>query len=210
MRHQTNQQMFYIWDEMRGNLPAPSRSHMEATTFVNLMPSIFMVKMLADIATIHLAGGDICALFGQKLRGKAFASLWLNGVDRKPSTLARRCAIDREPFLIEADGLTHQGKVTQLEMIMLPLANDQPDDAHLIGTIARIGPQLGPDPMCATPHIIGMSLTHIRPIERGTLVGTFGHKDSVRGKAQQIISQKAGRQIKHLNVIDGGRQPFDH
>lgn len=208
MRHQTNQRMFYIWDEMRANQPAPLRSDMEAATIAPVMPSVFMVKMLADIATIHLAGGDMCALFGDKLRGKAFASLWLNGVDRKPSTLARRCAIDQELFLIEADGLTHQGKVTQLELIMLPLANDQPDSGHLIGTIARIGPQPGPDPMSATPHILGMSLTHIRPIERGTLVGTFGHRESVRTATQQIIAQKAGKQIKHLNVIEGGRQPF--
>lgn len=205
MRHHTSQKMFRLWDELRGTNPAPMRSDLEAASFADLIPSIFMIKMLTDIATIQMAGGDICALFGDKLRGKAFATFWLNGVDRKPSTLARQCAHEQELFLIDADGLTHQGRVTQLELILLPLLSEQQQDASIIGTISRIGPQLGPNPVSDTPHIIGMSLTQVRTIERGTLVGTFGTRQARKGQSFNGALEQSSKQIKHLSVFDGGR-----
>lgn len=200
MRHRFNQELFQYWEQLRGTHSAPFRKDIEAAAIGTILGSVFMVKMVGDIATIHMAGGDVSGLFGVELRGKVFGTMWLNGVERKPSHLARRCAVDRELFLIDADGLSPFGKVYQLEMIMLPLCDPNPNEAHLIAALCPL-PIDAPLPLS---HIMGMSVTHIRPIKRGTLVASFQTKNRLTRPQEQIGEQSAPRQIKHLSVIDGG------
>lgn len=200
MRHRFNQELFHYWEQLRDARPAPFRKDIEAAAISHMLSSVFMVKMIGDIATLHMVGGDVSGLFGVELRGKVFGTMWLNGVARKPSHLARRCAVDQELFLIDADGLSPLGKVYQLEMIMLPLCDPNPNEKHLIGALCPL-PRNEPLPY---PHIIGMSVTHIRPIDRGTLVVSFSKNHSPAGPQEYDDKLPASRKVKHLSVIDGG------
>ena len=138
MRHQTSRELFQYWNKLRGENPAPSRHEFEPAYIGNILPSVFMLELSADIASLKLAGGDICAMFGDELRGKSFSSLWLNGVERKPSTIVAKCASAQLPFVVTADGLATSGTLNKLEMLLLPLVSENGQFDRVIGSLSQL------------------------------------------------------------------------
>ena len=200
MRHQTSRELFQYWNKLRGDNPAPSRHEFEPAYIGNILPSIFMLELAGDIASLKLAGGDICAMFGDELRGKSFSSLWLNGVERKPSTIVAQCASEQMPFVVCADGLSTMGTVNKLEMLLLPLVSENGKFDRVIGSLAQMGSEFSLN----KKHIIGMSLTAIRHIDKDTIPVDFkalGRSETLNTTSS--IDEDAKR-VGHLFVIDGG------
>lgn len=200
MRHQTSRELFQYWNKLRGDNPAPSRHEFEPAYIGNILPSVFMLELSADIASLKLAGGDICALFGDELRGKSFSGLWLNCVERKPSTIVAQCASEQLPFVVTADGLSTSGTVNKLEMLLLPLISENGQFDRVIGSLS----QLSSDFNLSKKHIIGMSLTAIRHIDKDTIPIDF----KALGRSPTPVSgadiTNEATQVGHLFVIDGG------
>ncbi|MBO6918629.1 MAG: PAS domain-containing protein [Rhizobiaceae bacterium] len=200
MRHKTSRELFQYWNLLRGEDPAPSRHVFEPAYIGNILPSVFMLELVGDIASLNLAGGDICAMFGDDLRGKSFSSLWLNGVERKPSTIIAQCANEQKPFVIVADGLSTHGTVNKLEMILLPLVSEDGKFDRVIGSLSQLNQGFAFN----NKHIIGMSLTAIRQIDKDTIPVDFNALgNAVAIKSGGKIAEDA-KQIGHLFVIDGG------
>ncbi|MEW7006840.1 PAS domain-containing protein [Lentilitoribacter sp. EG35] len=203
MQHSTNRELFHYWNALRSDRPAPLRPEFEPSAIGNIIGSIFMLEVTCTIAAIRLAGGNICGMFGEELRGKAFAKLWLNGVDRKPSTIANRCIEDTTPYLLRADGLTRAGSISELELLIVPLTGTGNQSDRVVGSLADLDQN---DPF-VKKHIIGMSLTSIRAIDRDTIPVTFDNGQRANpAKMRKTITkpQKTGRKKHHLHVIDGG------
>lgn len=203
MRHSTSRALFQYWNTLRSNRPAPLRPEFEPAAIGNILSSVFMLELLNDIAAIRLAGGDICAMFGEDLRGAAFAKLWMNGVDRKPSTIASRCVHDVTPYVLRADGLTHNGSVSELELLMVPLIGSDGQTNRVVGTLA----DLDQNNAIINKHLIGMSLTSIKPIDRDTIPVDFA--TSPRAKTSKKTKPDSNSQGSRKNsgnfyVIDGG------
>ncbi len=200
MRHQTSRELFQYWNLLRGEDCAPSRHVFEPAYIGNILPSVFMLELIGDIASVNLAGGDICAMFGDDLRGKSFSSLWLNGVERKPSSIVTQCASEQKPFVIAADGLSTSGTVNKLEMILLPLVSENGKFDRVIGSLAQLSHGFQGN----NKHIIGMSLTAIRHLDKDTIPVDFNALGSaVAIKSGGKIAEDA-KQIGHLFVIEGG------
>lgn len=203
MRHSTSRELFHYWNKLRSNRPAPLRPEFEPSAVGDILGSIFMLEMMCDIAEIRLAGGNICSMFGEDLRGKAFAKLWLNGVERKPSTIASRCIDDMVPYLLRADGLTRTGSVSEIELLMIPLMGNNGQSNRVVGSLS----DLDQDNPCVKKHLIGMSLTSIKPIAPDTIPVDF-RKDRrpkiKKAPEDDIISGKHLKKNKHLYIIDGG------
>lgn len=203
MRHSTSRELFQYWDTLRSNRPAPLRPEFEPSAIGNILGSIFMLEMMCDIAAIRLAGGNLRTMFGEDLRGKAFAKLWLNGVERKPSTIASRCIDDTTPFVLHADGLTRAGSVSELELLMVPLMGSDGQSNRIVGSLA----DLDQDNPFTKKHLIGMSLTSIKAIEHDTIPVDFRSKQRpnlIKTPKADALSGKSDRKTSHLYIIDGG------
>lgn len=203
MRHSTSRELFNYWNTLRCKRPAPLRPEFEPSAVGDILGSIFMLEMMCDIAAIRLAGGNICSMFGEDLRGKAFAKLWLNGVERKPSAIASRCIDDMTPYLLRADGLTHTGSVSELELLMVPLMGNDGQSNRVVGSLSDLDQN---NPL-TKKHLIGMSLTSIKPIERDTIPIDFGSErrpNVVKAPKVDTVSSSSSKKTNHLYVIDGG------
>lgn len=200
MRHQTSKELFQYWNSIRGDNPAPFRHVFEPAYIGNILPSVFMLDLVGEIATLKLAGGNMCAMFGDELRGKPFSCLWLNGVERKPSTIITQCADEQKPFVITADGLSTLGMVSKLEMLLLPLASENGKFERVIGSLSELGPGIGAN----KKHIIGMSLTAIRHIDKDTIPVDFQVLGSSEALNSSGVNADDAKQVGHLFVIDGG------
>lgn len=142
-------------------------------------------------------------MFGEDLRGKAFAKIWLNGVERKPSTIASRCIDDVTPYLLRADGLTLGGSVAQLELLMVPLIGVDDQSNRLVGSLS----DLDQNNKLVKKHLIGMSLTSIKPIERDIIpvdFGSNGRPNLAKTPQNEAFPKKTRKKTGHLYVIDGG------
>lgn len=201
MRHQTSRELFRYWNKLRGNKSAPSRHNFEPAHIGTILPSVFMLEMVSDIATIRLAGGDICSLYGEELRGKSFGSLWLNGVERKPSTIAAQCAEQQLPFVLMADGLSPAGMVTKLEILILPMESKGEKRDRIIGCLA----DLETNSPYNRQHIVGLSLTALRHIESDTIPIDFEGLRPRPNQRPHFIDNVEHKKVGHLFVISGGR-----
>lgn len=202
MRHQTSRELYQYWNELRANNPAPSRHDFEPSFISAILPSIFMLELQGDIATLRLAGGDICGLFGDELRGKSFGALWLNGVERRPSSIAAQCAKEQLPFVIMADGLSNVGTVTKLELLLLPMESKGGMKDRVIGSLADLETGFPH----SKKHIKGMSLTAIRHIDRDTIPVDFQNLGRRIPKVYTKSENIKRKQFGHFSVIDGGRE----
>ena len=200
MRHQTSRELFQYWNKLRGDNSAPSRHEFEPAYIGNILPSVFMLELTSDIASLKLAGGDICALFDDELRGKSFSGLWLNGVERKPSTIVAQCASEQLPFVMTADGLSTSGTVNKLEMLLLPLMSENGQFDRVIGSLS----QFSCDFNLNKKHIIGMSLTAIRHIDKDTIPFDFNALGRSPSSGTDTDMTNKATQVSHLFVIDGG------
>ena len=201
MRHQTSRELFRYWNKLRGDKPAPSRHDFEPAHIGTILPSIFMLEMVSDIATIRLAGGEICALYGEELRGKSFGALWLNGVERKPSTIATQCAEQQMPFVLMADGLSTVGTVTKLEMLILPMESKDEKRDRVIGCLS----DLETNSPYSRQHINGLSLTAMHHIDSDTIPLDFEGLRSKQNPKPHFIDKIEHKKVGHLFVISGGR-----
>lgn len=200
MRSQTSRELFRYWNSLRGSDPAPSRHSFEPANIGAILPNIFMLEMVGDIATMRLTGGDICALFGEELRGKSFARLWLNGVERRPSSIAAQCAEEQISFVIMADGLSTRGTVGKLEMLLLPLVSDGQKRDRIIGSLA----DLESNSPFLRKHIKGMSLTAIRQLDGDTIPVNFAENKANQVTRINFAQSEEHKKVGHLFVIDGG------
>lgn len=208
MKHQATIALFQYWDRLRGDRPAPQRTEIEPADIKSLLADTFILEQDSrGEAIFRLAGTRICAIYGRELRSYSFPVLWSPNDQRIISAHAASVFHDNTVVIATFQGIDANDRAAAFEMVLLPLQGGQ-STSRALGVIV---PLTRPYWLGASPveenHIASLRIVEPES-ERLLLSGRpVINGPSIMPGDGDIAANgiESGRRIKHLVVIDGGR-----
>lgn len=151
MKHQTSQQLFAYWNEVRGQRMAPRRFEIEPSRIASILPDTFILERSHfESYCFRLAGTQLCERFQTEFRGKDFLEGWSAEdrlmIERALITVAQQSSA----LVIEMTaGPQEYTRQARFEILLLPLQHLQPIADRFIGVWCAIEPPdwLGGEPL---------------------------------------------------------------
>ncbi|BCH32461.1 PAS domain-containing protein [Mesorhizobium sp. L-8-10] len=211
MRQDGSIELFHYWNALRSGRPAPKRTEIEPSDIRSLLADTFILeKDTRGEAIFRLAGTRLCAIYGRELKGFAFSSLWKEKDQRLIARLAFSAFNMKSVVVITFSGVSRGRRTNPFELLLLPLdgGSESPRCMGIISAAARPF-WLGADPVreaqieavrVVDPDREPVFLRNRSPISVPGLV------PSVSSLRQSGIAPGSGRRIRHLVVLDGGRE----
>ncbi|MBU4530651.1 MAG: PAS domain-containing protein [Hoeflea sp.] len=206
MKHKNSLQLFEYWMAKRGKRVAPNRTDIEPADIREVLPHVFICDLNADLQlSFRLAGTALCSLCCRELKGSTFGALWLADGVRNASRTGAAVATRATPAVLSLDVLSTGGRVTQAEMLLLPITGPTGEHDRLIGLLSLFKPPywVGHDPLA------GFSTTGIRFIDPSRDPVFLANRPEVGlSSAANVMRTQAleSRKVAHLVVLDGGRR----
>lgn len=194
MKHPSNRELFGHWNAQRGERLAPERDDIDPAAIHKVLGDTFVLEANGSAPPrFRIAGTRLCALFARELKGESFDWLWHRSAQIVARELVSVVMDEKVGVVASVSGSTSDDILlsVNLEMLLLPLANDTRPEVRAIGALA---------PMAA-PYWLGA-----KPVGALTL-GMFRHLGpAVDAVAPPRFQAAPGRLIKHgLAILDGGR-----
>lgn len=208
MKHQATIALFRYWDGLRGDRPAPQRTEIDPADIKSLLADTFILERDGrGEAIFRLAGTRLCATYGRELRGYSFPVLWSPNDQHIISAHAASVFHDNAIATVSFEGMGANGRTATFEMVLLPLQGGE-GSSRALGVIVPT----------TRPYWLGAT-----PVEENRIISLhIAEPDSQRQllSSRQIISGPSimpdemeitshgvenGRRIRHLVVIEGGR-----
>lgn len=210
MKVKGSMDLFQYWDRLREGRSAPRRSDIEPADIKTLLADTFILELDARGGAIfRLSGTRLCAVFGRELKGFSFSSLWTAKDERVVARLAHSVLHQKSVVLINAEAVSKSGRVMPLEWLLLPLDGGADNPRALGSSIPLEKPfWIGSDP------IAEMKITSLRVIDADREPVFLKNRPEVVVPPLDVSDQdlagvdspaKSGRRIRHLLVIDGGK-----
>lgn len=207
MKHRATIALFQYWDRLRGSRPAPQRIEIEPADIKSLLADTFILEQDGRGEPIfRLAGTRLCATYGRELKGYSFPLLWTQRDQRVISRHAYGVFRHDAVVVVGFDGVCADGKTLAFEMVLLPLRGGPGSQAsrRLLGAIA---PAAKPYWLGAIP-VVENTISTVRVVDPDRERLFLPVRPTIAGPS--IMPDKAaiagsGRRIKHLVVIEGGR-----
>jgi hypothetical protein len=179
--------LFHYWNRLRGDRSAPQRTEIEPADIKKLLADTFILeKDTRGEAVFRLAGTRLCAAYGRELKGFSFPSLWRPKDQRLVARLLDNVFDRHAVILIRYEAISQAGRALPFELLALPLESGI-DDA-VIEALRVVDPATEKTEAFQRPAIEAPELA---PVDLDTASTIAGY-----GKA---------RRIRHLLVLDGGR-----
>lgn len=205
MRNDGTTMLFQYWNRLRDGRAAPRRTEIEPADIKNLLADTFIIETDARGEPIfRLAGTRLCAIFGRELKGFAFASLWAPKDQRVVARLMYGALHTGSVAVIEMEGISRNGRHLRFEMIALPLESSG-DGPRALGAITSAERPfwLGADPL------MECKVESVRSVDpdREPMYLRNRPAVSVPPLAADVPSSPgSGRRVRHLVVLEGGRE----
>ena len=209
MKHKGSIELFQYWDRLRDGRPAPKRTEIEPADIKSLLADTFILEKDArGEAVFRLAGTRLCATFGCELKGFAFSSLWIPNDERVVARLAHSAFEANSVVVIGFEGVSRDGRSNRFELLLLPLDGGV-DHPHSLGAVTPLDHPfwLGSDPIgeCRITSLRVVDPDREPPfLNPGTQVVVPSLSPSL-DECDLINRAGSGRRIRHLVVLDGGR-----
>jgi len=210
MKHSGSVDLFQYWDRLRAGRTAPRRTEIEPADIKSLLADTFILEQDSrGEAVFRLAGTRLCAIFGRELKGFSFPSLWAPKDQRLVARLANSAFHPGNVIIITFEGWSTQRRRCDFELLLLPLdgVNELPRTLG-IATAAEKPFWLGADPVteCTvdTIRVIDPDREPLFLKNRPAVVvpSIVPSADAIAG----VGSGQGVRRIRHLVVLDGGRE----
>lgn len=210
MKQNGSIQLFQYWNRLRNGRPAPKRTEIEPSDIKSLLADTFILeKDVRGEAVFRLAGTRLCAIYGRELKGFAFTSLWKEKDQRLMARLAWGAFENKSVVVASFEGFTRTRRSTTFELLILPL-DFGVDQARSIGilTAAERPFWLGVDP------VVEARIESVRVVDPDREPMFLKNRPSIpvpnlvpgdANIAGGAIVTRTGRRIRHLVVLDGGR-----
>ena len=207
MRHQGTLSLFQYWDRLRDGRPAPKRTEIEPADIKTLLADTFILeKDTRGEAVFRLAGTRLCAIFGRELKGFAFTSLWAQKDQRVTARLVHGALHQQSVVVLGIEGISHSGRRNEFEMLVLPLEGGI-DNPRALGSLMPMEKPfwLGADP------IVECRVETLRVLDPRLEPMFLGNRPAVPvpplapQQAALLRDRGLGRRIRHLVVLEGGR-----
>src|SRR5690606_4411619 len=212
MKHEGTIALFHYWNRLRGERPAPRRTEIEPADIKSLLADTFILENDSrGEAVFRLAGTRLCATYGREMKGYSFISLWGHRDQRVIARFTYAAFHNKSVVTVALEGASLSGRINKFEMILLPLEGGM-GSPRILGAITPLARPywLGADP------IIESRIDTLRVIDADREPELLAARTSVTvppidpAEAQMLPIQpepsKPGRRVRHLVVIDGGRE----
>ena len=189
MKHPSCRGLYAYWTERRGERTVPERCDIEPAAIRGLLGDSFVLSGTRDGCRFRVAGTRICALFGRKLRGAPFGSIWhADGALVAHDALV---AVTEEGigFVAGVEAQNGGALATTFELLMLPLSYRGVIGARMLGILAAF----------ERPTWLGM--WSAEPLRLGALRYLSGAAPS---PAQETGAPNPVHLRRQFTVIDGG------
>lgn len=203
--------LFQYWNRLRDGRPAPRRTEVEPADIKALLADTFILEMdTRKEAVFRLAGTRLCAIYGRELKGFSFPSLWREKDQRLVARLIHGVFHQKSVVVISFEGFSRTGRSNHFELLALPLDGGV-ENPRCLGVITPAEKPfwLGADPIC---DALIDTIRNIDP-EKEPVFLANRPAISVPSLApteleppQTISALGRARRIRHLVVLDGGRE----
>lgn len=199
--------LFQYWNRLRAGRPAPKRTEIEpADIKAQLADTFILEKDVRGEAVFRLAGTRLCATYGRELKGFAFASLWKAKDQRMIHRLAYSAFAAKSVVVITFRGASGNDRSADFELIMLPLEGGL-ENPRCLGAVAAVERPfwLGADP------ILESAIETVRVVDPDREPVFLSNRPAIAvprlapTQANLAGGPKNGRRIRHLVVLEGGR-----
>lgn len=210
MKQNGSIQLFQYWNRLRDGRPAPKRTEIEPSDIKSLLADTFILEKDArGEAVFRLAGTRLCAIYGRELKGFSFTSLWKEKDQRLMARLAWGAFENKSVVVASFEGFTRTRRSTTFELLILPL-DFGVDQARSMGilTAAERPFWLGVDP------VVEARIESVRVVDADREPMFLKNRPSIPvpnlvpgdgNITDGAIVGGTGRRIRHLVVLDGGR-----
>jgi hypothetical protein len=211
MRQDGSIQLFHYWNRLRNGRPAPKRTEIEPSDIRSLLADTFILERDArGEAIFRLAGTRLCAIYGRELKGFSFPSLWKEKDQRLIARLAFSVFGMKSVVVIGFSGISRDRRANPFELLLLPLDGGS-ESQRCMGIIsAEARPfWLGADPVReAQIEAVRVVDPDREPLflRNRPAIPVPGLVPSVSALRETSIAPGSGRRIRHLVVLDGGRE----
>ena len=191
MKHASSALVLDYWQDRRRNRPAPDRGDIDPGEIRQALGDTFMLAAdFVEQLRFRLAGTRVCALFGREIKDESFTALWSEDSRKQIDELVTVVTEEATGAVAGLVGTTADGAVTDIEMLILPLAHTGLARIRAMGVLAPVVPPywLGEKP------VVEMSLRSLR------------HLGDDSGSAPRFVSGVGGRPRHGLIVYSGGRE----
>jgi hypothetical protein len=200
--------LFQYWNRLRAGRPAPKRTEVEPADIKTLLADTFILeKDTRGEAVFRLAGTRLCAAYGRELKGFAFASLWKEKDQRMVHRLAYSAFNAKSVVVLSYHGTSQGGRAVEFELLMLPLDGGLENPRCLGAAIAAEKPfWLGADPIAES------TIDTVRVVDPDREPMFLKSRPAIAvpslAPTQATLAQgpRRGRRIRHLIVLEGGRE----
>jgi hypothetical protein len=181
------------WQDRRRNRPAPDRADIDPGEIRQALGDTFMLAAdFVDQLRFRLAGTRVCALFGREIKGESFGALWSEDSRKQIDELVTVVTEEAAGAVAGLVGTAADGSVTDIEMLILPLAHTGLARIRAMGVLAPVVPPywLGEKP------VVELSLRSLRHLG----------EDSGRAAPRFVSGAGGGRPRHGFVVYSGGRE----
>lgn len=202
-------QLFQYWNRLRNGRAAPKRTEIEPADIKSLLADTFILEKDArGEAVFRLAGTRLCATYGRELKGFSFSSLWLPKDQQMISRMAQSAFLAKSVIVIAFEGLSRGGRVNGFELLLLPLDGGREHPRSLGSVTPAEKPfWLGVDP------IVENHISSLRVIDPDREPIFLRNRPAVPVPSLEPSDAALGghgdngRRVRHLVVLEGGREP---
>lgn len=206
--------LFQYWDRLRQGRPAPKRTDIEPADIKKLLGDTFILERdTRGEAVFRLAGTRLCAVYGRELKGFGFSSLWREPDRHLVTRLTSSVFLTKSVVAFEFEGINENGQAAGFDAILLPLDGGlehprclgsvtpkakpewigvRPVTSTTLGTIRVVDPDRDPLFLKNRPPV---------PVPQPPPRLERTRKDDI-----PIRPVPRGKRIRHLLVLDGGKQ----
>ena len=193
MKHVSSALVLDYWQDRRRNRPAPDRADIDPGEIRQALGDTFMLAAdFVDQLRFRLAGTRVCALFGREIKGESFAALWSEDSRKQIDELVTVVTEEAAGAVAGLVGTAADGYVTDIEMLIFPLAHTGLARIRAMGVLAPVVPPywLGEKP------VVELSLRSLRHLG----------EDSGRAAPRFVSGAGGGRPRHGFVVYSGGRE----
>ncbi|MCC6946434.1 MAG: PAS domain-containing protein [Bradyrhizobiaceae bacterium] len=137
MKHASSRALYAYWDRLRASRAAPERSDLDPGAIRTTLGDVFLLELApGDRQTVRLAGTRICTLLGREWTGHPFAEPFAPEDRFRLLDLVGRVADTALPAVAAVVGRTADGRMLDLEMLVLPLRHRGRTRARVLGALS--------------------------------------------------------------------------
>ena len=134
MKHKVTQELFAYWNALRDGRIAPTRGEIEPRDIRRILPYIFILERRDSWSyRFRLAGTGLCNIYGTEFRGHNMLNLWQSECQSKMNQLLDDVVGSASVGLVDYTAETPDRREATLEMVLLPLAQDNGAITRVLG-----------------------------------------------------------------------------